>query len=266
MRSTFLVAVPVLAALVAMPAQGQVSARVHIDIPIGRRPPVTYAPQRQRLVIRDYDESEYGYWEDYYDEWIPETAYLYDGYYYDYPIVSYAQPIIVYRYRNQIFFAPRYREFTQWRQYRPYRAPGYYAHPRPSWDRRTVPSRPRSDDRYDGRPGNGNGNGRDGRDVRPVPQQGGRDGRGGRDMRPVPQQDGRNGNGNGRDMRPGSQQGGRDGRTAQPAPQQGGRDGRTAQPAPQQGGRGGGGARPAPQGNRGGGQAGGGNRSRARGG
>ena len=253
MRASFLAAVPVLAALTALPVEGQVSARVHIDIPIGRSP-VTYAqqqpyaPQQHRLSIRDYDEREYGYWEDYYDEWIPETVYLYDGYYYDYPIVSYAQPIIVYRYRNEIFFAPRYREFTQWRQYRPYRAPGYFAHPRPAWDNRSFPSRPRGDDRYNGRPGNGyggygNGNGRDdrnGRDMRPVPQQGGRDGR---------------------DMRPGTQDGRND--RGAPPPQQGGRSDRGAQP---QGGRPDRGGAPAPQGNRGGGQAGRGDRSRPHGG
>src|SRR5207248_3195436 len=53
--------------------------------------------------------------------WAPETVYYYDGYYYDYPIVEYAEPILVYRYRNEFFFAPPQREFNFWRERYRYR-------------------------------------------------------------------------------------------------------------------------------------------------
>jgi hypothetical protein len=118
-------AVPILAALVAAPASAQLTARVHVGIPIGRTGPGS-ALRPHQLVIRDYDQGRYGEWQDYYDDWQPETVYLYDGIYYDYPVVSYAEPIVVYRYRNDFFFAPRQREFVTWREhYRPGPARGY---------------------------------------------------------------------------------------------------------------------------------------------
>jgi hypothetical protein len=74
--------------------------------------------------VRNYDPYRYGAWETSFDRWAPETVYLYDGYYYDYPVVAYAQPIVVYGYRNELFFAPRERAFGQWREPRVYPAIG----------------------------------------------------------------------------------------------------------------------------------------------
>jgi hypothetical protein len=115
MRSPMIVAVPLLAALAAAPASAQVSARMHVQIPLGRPGEVRRGADR-RLVVHQYDARRYGAWESYYDQWLPETVYYYDGDYYDYPIVAYAEPIVVYRYRDDLFLAPREREFTVWRQ------------------------------------------------------------------------------------------------------------------------------------------------------
>jgi hypothetical protein len=184
MRASFLVAVPVLVALSTLPAEGQASARLRLDIPIGRQPRIAYAAPRRSLVVREYDPYRYGAWENYYDEWIPETVYFYDGNYYDYPIVEYAQPIVVYRYRNEVFLAPRQREFIQWRDGRNYRDLGraYQPLPRDYRNDRGYQA-PR---RYDG--GQYRQPPQYDRNVRPVPQ----DNRIGRNVRPAPQ-DGRNG-------------------------------------------------------------------------
>ena len=193
MRKSFLAAVPLLTMLSALPAGAQVSARLHVDVPIGRQPMVGYGAPRNQLVIRDYDERRFGLWENYYDEWTPETVYLYDGYYYDYPIVAYAQPIVVYRYRNEMFFAPRQREFIQWRDQRGFRDIGRAYRP--------IPRNDRDDRRFQDNRGFQAPRGRDGGQFRPAPQQ---DDRNGRDARPAPRQDERNG----RDARP-APQGGR---------------------------------------------------------
>ncbi|MGH7524792.1 MAG: hypothetical protein ACREK8_10830 [Gemmatimonadales bacterium] len=116
MRISLMGAVPVLAALVAVPASGQVSARVHVDIPIGRRAPIVYGAPRRQVVVREYDPSFFGAWDSYYDDWAPTTLYYYDGYYYDYPIASYAEPVLVYSFRNQFFLPPRDRRFEIWRR------------------------------------------------------------------------------------------------------------------------------------------------------
>jgi len=158
MRASWIASVPVLAGLVAMPAQGQVSARIHVDIPIGHGVAIG---NRRQLIVRDYDRGRYGAWESYYDQWIPVTAYYYDGYYYDYPIVPYAEPVIVYRYRDELFLAPRQREFNIWReQYRvqPYRRDDY------RYDNRYYRPMPRND--RDDRGYQGSRDGRDGRDDR----------------------------------------------------------------------------------------------------
>ncbi|HEY4320027.1 MAG TPA: hypothetical protein VGM77_02525 [Gemmatimonadales bacterium] len=115
MRSISLITLPVLAAFAALPLSAQVSARLHVDIPIGR--PAARVVGRP-LAVREYDPALVGDWQDYYDDWAPETVYLYDGQYYDYPVVAYATPVIVYRYRDQMFFAPRGRDFVQWRSTR----------------------------------------------------------------------------------------------------------------------------------------------------
>jgi len=97
----------------AAPAAAQVSARVHIDVPVGRAG--TYEGYHGRLAVRDYDPVRFGAWTDYYDQWVPETVYLEDGSYYDYQVDAYATPVVVYSYRNEIFLPPRAPEFFTWR-------------------------------------------------------------------------------------------------------------------------------------------------------
>lgn len=193
MRVPFSAAVPVLAALSAVPAGAQVSARLHLDIPLGRGAPVIYGVPRRQVIVRDYDASRYGPWDSDYDDWAPVTLYYYDGYYYDYPIVEYAEPVVVYSYRDEYFLPPRDHRFYVWR--RNYRADGgnYRGFPAYGRDVRGYRPMPREDDddgrqfwtvprdRRDGRafqPGE-----RDGRQYQRPPQRrdNGRDGRQGGD-------------------------------------------------------------------------------------
>ena len=203
MRVPFLAAVPVLAVLSAAPAGAQVSARLHLDIPIGRRAPIVYGAPRRQVIVREYDPSLFGAWDSYYDNWAPVTLYYYDGYYYDYPIVEYAQPILVYSYRNQFFLPPRDRGFDIWR--REFRGGGNFrgapavgrdfrSRPMVRDDRQFRPASPRD--------------GRDGRQSQAAP----RDGRTGRQFQSVPR-DGRQSQaapqsrGNGHDARQGGDRG-----------------------------------------------------------
>ena len=176
MRISMMGAVPVLAALVAVPATAQVSARVHVDIPIGRRAPLVYGAPRRQVVVREYDPSLFGDWDSYYDDWAPTTLYYYDGYYYDYPIVEYAEPVLVYSFRNQFFLPPRDRRFEVWR--RDFRGGvrvgggfGREARPRPIVrDEREFRSTPfRDGGEFRGRPEVG----RDTRQFTPAPRDGG---------------------------------------------------------------------------------------------
>jgi len=206
MRVPYLAAIPVLAALSAAPANAQVSARLNIDVPLGRRAPVVYGAPRRQVVVREYDPTLFGAWDSYYDDWAPVTLYYYDGYYYDYPIVEYAEPIVVYSYRNQFFLPPRDRGFDIWRRefrggdrFRGSSGFGRDVRPRPIVrdERQFRPFAPRD--------------GRDGRQFQPAP----RDGRDGRQFQPAPRD-------------------GRDGRQFQPAPRDD-RNGRQFQPAPGEG-------------------------------
>jgi hypothetical protein len=139
MRVITFATAPLLVALMASPAQAQISARIHIDIPIGRRGPVIVhrAPAPRAVVVLQYDARRFGDWRRDARKWSRITLYYRDGRYYDQPW-SGARAVAVYRYRNQYFFAPRDR----------------------GWDRAYG----RDFDRDDGR-GNGRGIGRNhGRD------------------------------------------------------------------------------------------------------
>lgn len=120
MRTTLLATM--LPIVLALPAHGQLSARAHVNIPITRRAPGAFAPRSQGLTIRNYDPYRYGGTFTDFERWVPVTVYLYDGVYYDYPVVAYAQPIVIYRYRNESFLAPRTSQFLAWRQRPAYRA------------------------------------------------------------------------------------------------------------------------------------------------
>lgn len=202
-------AVPLVAALVAAPLGAQVSARVHIDIPIGRQPGVVYREPQRQVIVREYDPDQFGDWDSYYDDWDPVTLYYYNGYYYDYPIVSYARPVVVFSYRNQFFFPPRDRYFDTWR--RTYRPQGRIIGGGRQYRPYLPPVRRDRDDRYQYRP-DPRGNGRPGDNGRPGAGSGRNDGND-------------RGNGNGRPQRDGNgrtQGGGSGGRVYQPAPSGGG--------------------------------------------
>jgi hypothetical protein len=116
MRPTMLATVPLLAALISSPAAAQITARVHIDIPIGRGPDVRYPPEAASREIRiyDYDRDDYGDWDrdrDY-RRWQPVTVYFFAGRYYERPIRG-GRTMIIYRYGNRYFFPPR---DTRWEQ------------------------------------------------------------------------------------------------------------------------------------------------------
>ena len=130
MRYTALAALPAAMIFAVTPAAAQVSAHLRVDIPIGR-PAVRRAVPHRELIIRGYDARLFGDWENYYDLWTPVTVYLYGGRYYDYPIVEWAQPVVVYRYRDQIFFPPADRRFEVWRRDVRAPAPVVRARPRP---------------------------------------------------------------------------------------------------------------------------------------
>lgn len=208
MRITHLTAAPILAALTAIPAGAQVSARLHLDIPLGRRAPIVADAPRRQVLVREYDPSLFGAWDGYYDDWAPVTLYLYDGYYYDYPIVEYARPVVVYSYRNQFFLPPRDRGFEIWRQQ--YRGTsfrgGFRGYSRDDHGFRPAPRFDRDDRRVGPLP-------RDGRDVRrfePVPRGDQR----GRDQRVAPRNQG-----GGNDAHQGGNRGGnRGGDRSRPRP------------------------------------------------
>jgi hypothetical protein len=247
MRMPFLAAIPVLAALSAAPAGAQVSARLHLDVPLGRRAPWGYGASRRQVIVREYNASRFGDWDNYYDDWAPVTLYYYDGYYYDYPVAEYAQPVVVYSYRNEFFLPPRERGFEIWRQQ--YRFGGNYrgasGYGRDSREFRSIPRDGRDGRQYQSMP-------RDWRDWRQF-QSAPRDGRDGRQFQSAPRdgRDGRQFQSAPRDGRDGRQfqsapRDGRDGRQFQSAPRDGGRQfqsaprdgGRQVQPAPQAGGNG----------------------------
>ncbi|HEX3928955.1 MAG TPA: hypothetical protein VHW65_13240 [Gemmatimonadales bacterium] len=110
MRSTTLALVPLLAAFAAAPLSAQVAARLHVDVPI-RRAPVAVVPEH-RLVVHEYAPARYGAWQRAYSQWRPVTVYLYGGQYYDYAVPS-ARPVVAYRYRHEVFFPPRDREWVR---------------------------------------------------------------------------------------------------------------------------------------------------------
>lgn len=134
MRShAFVVATLALAGLVAAPrdAAAQINARILVDIPIlgnARAPVVVHrAPVRERvIVVHDYNPRRHGHWKREARHWRPVVLYVHGGRYYDRPIRG-ARQVTVYRYRDQIFHAPRDRD----------------------WDRRVV--RYDRDDRWDDR-------------------------------------------------------------------------------------------------------------------
>ena len=115
MRFVRLVAVPMFAALVALPAQGQVAVRARIGFPVARRvPPVVVArrPEPRPVAVLSYSTRRIGPWQQSYLQWEPITVYVLGGRYYDVPVPR-ARPLAAYRYRDRYFFAPRDRDWQR---------------------------------------------------------------------------------------------------------------------------------------------------------
>ncbi len=111
MRPTILATAPLLALLTASPAGAQITAHVHIDIPIGhRQSDVVYRPEAAPREVRidEYDRRGDGDWDrgDAYRGWSPVTVYYFAGRYYERPFRG-ARAIVIYRYRGRYFFPPR---------------------------------------------------------------------------------------------------------------------------------------------------------------
>ncbi len=115
MRFVRLAAVPMFAALAAMPAQAQFAVHARIDFPVVRRaPPVIVAgrPAARPLAVLSYSARRIGPWQQSYVQWEPITVFVLDGRYYDAPIPR-ARPVAAYRYRDRYFFAPHDRDWRE---------------------------------------------------------------------------------------------------------------------------------------------------------
>lgn len=114
MRTPKFVLVPLLAALATEPAAAQISATIHVGpIRIGsnhdrydRRPP--------HVVVVDYHSRNFGQWKKTARHWRPVTLYYDGGRYYERPYRN-ARPVVIYRYRDRHFTAPRDRDWNEHR-------------------------------------------------------------------------------------------------------------------------------------------------------
>lgn len=137
MRSTHLVLIPLALALVAIPAEAQISATIHIGTQRNYPPAIIYR-EPPRVIVVDYQSRNFGQWKKSARYWRPITLYVLGGHYYQQPYRN-ARPVVVYNYRNSYFQAPRDRD---WNQYR-------VRYERDYW--RTDRRDDRRDDRYDRR-------------------------------------------------------------------------------------------------------------------
>lgn len=109
MRRRLMFLAPFALAALAAPASAQISARVHIDIPIGIGHPVVVRPPfsgAHLVAIYDYDRGRFGDWDRDGRRWQTVTVYLFGGRYYDRPVRG-ARAVVVYRDRGRYFFPPR---------------------------------------------------------------------------------------------------------------------------------------------------------------
>lgn len=156
MRIASLVSASLLAGLATTPAAAQISATIHVGpIRIGGAPVYADAYYGPPVVVVPYSARYYGHWRQTARYWRPVTLYLYGGRYYERPYRN-ARPVVVYRYRDQFFFAPHDRDWDRYRSryeqdyWRPYRdSRGGW---RDDWrnDRRDI-RYDRRDDRRDNR-------------------------------------------------------------------------------------------------------------------
>jgi hypothetical protein len=97
MRSATWLAVPVLAALIALPTRA--SAQGSISVQFGTR----LGPD---IGIYGYSPDRYGDWQTSYRRWTPVTVYDINGHYYRNRVAG-ARAVQIYRYDNEYFFPPQ---------------------------------------------------------------------------------------------------------------------------------------------------------------
>ncbi len=144
MRSTHLVFVPFALAMLASPAEAQISATIHIGSQRNYPPAVVYR-EPARVIVVDYQSRNFGQWKKSARYWHPVTLYVLGGHYYQQPYRN-ARPVVVYNYNNRYFQAPRDRD---WNQYRVRYERDYWQTARR--DDRRDDRYGRRDDRYDRR-------------------------------------------------------------------------------------------------------------------
>jgi hypothetical protein len=119
MRYPVSASVALLLFTLAAPASAQISATINIGPQtfgrggvVVRRP----APPPPVVVVHDYHRLSWGDWRRHARDWRPVTLYVVNGRYYDRPFGNGARKVVVYRYRNQFFTAPRDRDFDRYRE------------------------------------------------------------------------------------------------------------------------------------------------------
>jgi hypothetical protein len=97
MRTATLMTLPLLAALIAVPARAP--AQMNITVRFGTR----LGPE---IGVFGYAPERYGAWQTTYRRWTPVTVYDVNGHYYRYRVTG-ARPVQIYRYNNEYFFPPQ---------------------------------------------------------------------------------------------------------------------------------------------------------------
>ncbi len=170
MRVTSIAIASLLGALATAPAAAQVRASINIGpIRVAANIPIVHQRRSPRYVeVYAYSSRRHGDWRRSARDWRPATVYVLNGRYYEQPYRN-ARRIVVYRYRDQYFQAPRGRD---WERSRPRYERDYWDADRRDdrYDRRDDRRNERRDDRVDrrddrrnerpGNRGNGRGNGR----------------------------------------------------------------------------------------------------------
>jgi len=97
MRLGKLIALPLLAAMIAVPAQ-RAHAQVSIDVKLGTR----LGPE---VGVFAYSPERHGDWRTGYRKWTPITLYDVNGHYYRHPVDG-SRTVVVYTYNGEYFFPP----------------------------------------------------------------------------------------------------------------------------------------------------------------
>ncbi len=114
MKTRLLLAIPVVAIALATPASAQVSATIHIGPYGGHRGPVVVHEQYREVIVVPYESRRHGDYRRSGRDWRPVTVYVLGNRYYHEPYRS-ARPVVVYRYSDYYFLAPRDRDWNDYR-------------------------------------------------------------------------------------------------------------------------------------------------------